>query len=96
MEETLCGSDSHSNAECCKYCEPMFNMCKGNQGSHQAALTAEEQAKVAEENKEMRQRYEAYVKSVAPNEAIKKQMMDVFDQMKTVNEKKLLMMALPH
>ncbi|TFG72094.1 MAG: hypothetical protein E4H26_11510 [Flavobacteriales bacterium] len=86
----------YTNPECYKYCEPIFNMCKGNQGSHQASLTPEKKAKEDEEIKEMRQRYEAYADSFAPNEAVKEQLMDAFDQLKTVNEKKILMMSIPH
>jgi hypothetical protein len=84
----------HTNPECYKYCEPIFNMCKGNQGSRQAALTPEKKAKEGEEIKAMRQQYEAFADSVAPNKAVKEQMMDAFDQMKT-EQKKLLMMSIP-
>jgi len=84
----------HTNPDCYKQCEPIFNMCKGNQGSRQAALTSEKKAKEGEEIKAMRQQYEAFADSVAPNEAVKEQMMDAFDQMKT-EQKKLLMMSIP-
>jgi len=48
-----------------------------------------EQANRDAEIHEMRNRYEVYVDSLAlPNEAIKQQMMTVFDQLKTIEDKK--------
>ena len=71
-------------------------MCKGNSKSHSAPLTAVEQAKEDAEAQAMRQRYEGYVDSLGlPNEAIKQQMMEVFDQLETVNDKEMFMMSIP-
>ena len=94
MEVNFCKANPH--ATCCVSCEPIFKLCKGNTPSHSVPLTAEEQAKEDVEVQAMRQRYEIYVDSLAPpNEAIKHQMMGVFDQLETVNDKKLFMMAIP-
>ena len=94
MEPTYC--ETNPQSQCCQYCESIFKMCKGNLSSHSASLTAEEQAKEDAEAQAMRHRYEAYVDSLAlPNEAIKQQMMGVFDQLKTIEDKKMFMMSIP-
>ena len=94
MENNFCAANP--GATCCVSCEPLFKLCKGNPKSHAIPLTAEEHAKEDAEVQAMRQRYEAYVDSLAlPNEAIKQQMMKAFNDLNTVDEKKLFMMAIP-
>ena len=94
LEANLCLSNPR--AECCKVCEPVFNLCKGSRGTDQAALTTQEQAQMDAENEAMRQQYEAYVDSFAPNVVIKKQMMEAFDALKTIDEKRVFLLAIPH
>ena len=95
MEANFC--NANPNAKCCVSCEPLFKLCKGELQSHSALLSAEEQAKEVAEVQAMRQRYEAYVDSLGlPNEAIKQQMMQAFDDLKTIDEKKMFMMSIPH
>jgi len=93
METNFCASDP--GAECCVSCVPVFNACKGNQKSHNAALTAEEQAQEDAEVQAMRQQYEAYLESFGASGDMKEQMMEAFDQLKTVDEKKILIMSIP-
>ena len=94
LEANLCLSNPR--AECFKVCEPVFNLCKGSRGTDQAALTTQEQAQMDAENEAMRQQYEAYVDSFAPNVVIKKQMMEAFDALKTIDEKRVFLLAIPH
>ena len=92
-ESKYCKENSESS--CCKFCDPIFKVCKGTFQTHSAPLTAEEQAKEDAEVQAMRQRYKAYVDSLPAPHEVRKQMMDAFDNMKTVDQKRLLMMALP-
>lgn len=94
-EQEFCGTQSSSNPKCCSYCEPVFNICKGNINQNQT-LSAEEQAIQEEELKVMRQRYKDYVDSHFPNQAMKNMMMKSFDSLNTVQEKRMMMMmAIP-
>ena len=93
LEPAFC--QANPNSKCCQFCDPMFKMCKGTAQSHAAALTTQEQAKQDAEIQEMRQRYEAYVDSLPlPNEAVRQQMLNVFDNMKTIDQKRILMMTI--
>ncbi len=93
LEPVFCQSNPQS--PCCQFCDPIFNMCKGNQPSPKSAHSPSAQAKEAAKIQVMRKKYEAYVDSIVPNPAIKKMMMDTFDRAKTINEKKIFMMAIP-
>ena len=93
MEANFCASNP--TAECCVSCEPIFNVCKGNIKSHSAELTAEEQAQEDTEVHAMRQQYEAYIESHGMSGDMKLQMMKAFDDIKTIDEKRMLMMSLP-
>ena len=93
MEANFCASNP--TAECCVSCEPIFNVCKGNVKSHSAALTAEEQAQEDAEVHAMRQQYEAYIESHGMSGDMKMQMMKAFDDIKTIDEKRMLMMSIP-
>jgi|GEM_PF-2287094 len=93
METTFC--EENPNEKCCMSCEPVFKACKGIPKNRFSALTAEEQSNENAEVHAMRQRYEAYLKSYGMSGDIKEQMMDAFDQLKTVNEKRLLIMSIP-
>ena len=93
MEANFCAANPE--AECCVSCAPLFEVCKGIQKSDSSALTKTEQEQEENEILEMRQRYEAYVNSIVPNPAIKQQMMAVFDNLKTIQDKKLFMLSIP-
>ncbi|MGV7228336.1 MAG: hypothetical protein ACQ9IQ_06720 [Nitrospirales bacterium] len=86
---------SNPEAECCVSCEPMFNACKGNLKSHNASLTTEERAKEDVEIQTMRQEYEAYLESLGASGDMKVEMIKAFDDLKTVDEKRMLMMSIP-
>ena len=93
METKICAANPET--ECCALCEPVFNVCKGNQKSHNAAQTSEEQAKDDSDVQAMRKQYEAYLETFGASGDIKKQMMKAFDDLKTVDEKRMLMMSIP-
>lgn len=92
MATNFCASNP--TARCCVSCQPIFKLCNGNATSHTAVTTAEEHANEEKEVQLMRMQYEDYIESFAPNDDMKKQMMDAFDQLKT-EEKKIMMMSIP-
>lgn len=95
-EPTYC--EANPQSKCCQYCDPIFKMCKnvlsGHQSSNQSTDSPAAQAKEAQEIQGMRQRYEAYVDTIAPYPAVKQMMMDQFDSAKTIDEKRILMMGI--
>jgi len=93
MEEKICAANP--GTECCVLCEPVFNVCKGDQKSHSAAQTSEEHAREESEVQTMRKQYEAYLESFGASGDMKKEMMKAFDDLKTVDEKRMLMMSIP-
>ena len=92
LESQLCSANP--GAECCQLCEPLFKMCRQAVTGHQS--TTPQPTHTDDDHKALRQRYEAYVDSIAPNPMAKQQLMAAFDALKTIDEKKLFMMAIPH
>ncbi len=90
LEKTYC--EANPNSSCCQFCDPIFKLCKGQSPTNQSALSP---AAEAQEVQSMRQRFEAHVDSIAPSPAIKQQMMKAFDDLKTIDEKKLFMLSIP-
>ncbi|MDX2476572.1 MAG: hypothetical protein QNL05_04340 [Gammaproteobacteria bacterium] len=93
LESLHCASDP--NSKCCKFCEPIFDICKNENTARQSSQDPVEQARETDESEAMRQRYEAYVDTIAPNSALKQQMMKLFDDLETTQDRKLFMMSIP-
>ena len=93
MKDNFCALNP--TAECCVLCQPLFKACKGHAPGHSSVMSAEEQAAEETEVQTMRQQYEDYLESHGLGGNVKIQMMQAFDDLQTLNEKKLFMMSLP-
>ena len=90
LEPAFCGGNRQ--LPCCEICRPFFTMCNGDQDAQPSVL---DPAARNQKIQKMRQRYEAYLDSIALYPAIKQQFMKEFDDLKTIEEKEILMMAVP-
>ncbi len=92
MEPIYCSANP--NSPCCQVCDPIFKLCKGQGLTNQSSLSP---AAEAHEVQKMRQQYEAYLDAQGMGKFpdLKNEMMQEFDKIPTMEEKRMFLEVLP-